>query len=80
MDFLHEAFESTLGANKNWNRWSDIVAVILPEITSWETISGNILSVRVFEWLVILVGCKINGIKESETRKHKSSIAGWWSL
>ena len=32
-DFWPEFFESTLGANKNWGRWSDIVKVMLLKIT-----------------------------------------------
>ena len=61
--------------NKNWGRlWgrlSDIVAVMLPEINSWETILENLLSMRVFEWLVILIGFKIYNIKEFEARGLK---------
>ena len=61
--------------NKNWGRlWgrlSDIVAVMLPEINSWETILENLLSMRVFEWLVILIGFKIYDIKEFEARGLK---------
>ena len=57
--------------NKNWGRWSDIVAVMLPEIKSWETILENLLSMRVFEWLVILIGFKIYDIKEFEARGLK---------
>ena len=33
----------------------------------------NILSIRVLEWLVILVGCKIKGINELEARESESS-------
>ena len=61
--------------NKNWGRlWgrlSDIVAVMLPEINLWETILENLLSMRVFEWLVILIGFKIYDIKEFEARGLK---------
>ena len=32
----------------------------------------NILSIRVLEWLVILVGCKIKGINELEARESKN--------
>ena len=71
MDFWHEAFKSTLGGNKNGDRRSDIVAVILPEITSWEIILENTLSIRVFEWLVIVDGFKTYGIKKVEGRKSK---------
>ena len=33
----------------------------------------NILSKRVLEWLVILIGCKIKGIYELEARESKNS-------
>ena len=42
-----------------------MVAVMLPDIISGEIRLGNKLSMRVFEWLVILVGRKIYGIKET---------------
>ena len=32
----------------------------LPNIRSGSIAFGNILSIRVLEWLVFLVGCKIN--------------------
>ena len=32
----------------------------------------NILSIRVLEWLAILVGCKIKGINELEARQSKN--------
>ena len=72
MDFWDEDFESTLGVNKNWDLWSDIVAVTLPETTSGEIILENISSIRVFERLAILVGCKTYGIKEVEERESKN--------
>ena len=34
----------------------------------------NILSIRVLEWLVILVGYKIKGINELEARESKNSF------
>ena len=48
-------------------------------VKSPDTISGsitfeNILSIRVVEWLVILVGCKIKGINELEARESKNSL------
>ena len=60
-----EGFDKTIGTNENWGKWSDIVAVMLPE---WkiDTKLENILSMRVFQWQVILAGCKIYGIKELE--------------
>ena len=58
----------------------DIVAVILPDIISGEIKLENILSIRVFAWLVMLVGCKIYGIKELEANESKKSFVGWWLL
>ena len=69
-----------LRTNENWGKWSDIVAAMLPDIMSGETKLENILLMRVFEWLVILVGCKIYGIKELEASESKKSFVGWWSL
>ena len=74
MNLWHGAFESTLRANKNWGRWSDIVAIILPAYTLWEIILENILSMRLFEWLVILAGCKIYRVKEIEATESKNSF------
>ena len=34
----------------------------------------NILSIRVMEWVVNLVGCKIKGINELEARESKNSF------
>ena len=48
-----------LGTIRNWGRWSEIVAVRLPDIESDKVIFVNMLSISVFEWLVILVGCKM---------------------
>ena len=44
---------------KNWGKWSEIVAVRFADIISLESIFEKMLSKRVFEWLVSLVGCKI---------------------
>ena len=40
----------------------------------WYITLENVLSVRVLEWLVILVGCKIKGINELEAREYKNSF------
>ena len=56
---------------ENRGIWSEIVAVRLPDIMSQSIKYENILSIRVLEWLVILVGCKIKGINELEVRKSK---------
>ena len=48
-----------------------MVAVKLPDTMSASKTFENILSIRVLEWLVILVGCKIKGINELEARESK---------
>ena len=40
----------------------------------------NILSIRLLEWLVILVGCKIKGINVLEARESKNSMIWLRSL
>ena len=47
------------GIIANWGRWSEIVAVKWPDVMPGSIKFENILSIRVLEWLVILVGCKI---------------------
>ena len=51
-----------------------MVAVRLPDIMSGSITFENILSIRVLEWLVILVGCKIKGINELEAIEFKNSF------
>ena len=46
------------------------MAVKLPDIMSGSIAIEKILSIRVLEWLVILVGCK--GTNESEARESKN--------
>ena len=48
------------------------MAVKLSDVMSGSITFENILSIRVFEWLVILVGCKIEGINELEGRESKN--------
>ena len=61
-DLLHKGFESTLGAHKNWGRWSYMVAVMFSDIASHKSTFKKILSMRVLAWLESLVGCKIYGM------------------
>ena len=49
-------------------------AVKLPDIMFGSIIFENILSIRVLEWLIILVGCKIKSINELEARESKDSL------
>ena len=63
-----------------WGRWSEIVAVKLPDIMSESITFGNILSIWVSEWLVILVGYKIKGINELESTESKNSFVWLCSL
>ena len=51
-----------------------MVAVKLSNIMSGSITFENMLSIRVLEWLVVLVGCKIKGINELEARESKNSF------
>ena len=51
-----------------------MVAVKLPDIMSGLIKFEIILSIRVLELLVILVGCKIKGTNELEARESKKQI------
>ena len=57
-----------------------MVAVKLPDIMSESIIFENILSIRVLEWLVILIGCKIKGINELDASESNNSLVGLCSL
>ena len=46
--------------------------VKLPDIMSGSMTFENVLSMRVLEWLVILVGCKIKGMNELEATESKN--------
>ena len=80
MDFWVGEFGRILGTNENWGKWSDLVVIMLLDIISGEIKLENILSSRVFEWLLILVGCKIYRIKELEASESKKLFIAWWSL
>ena len=68
------------GIIANWCRWSEMVAVKLPDIMSESIAFENILSIKVLEWLVILVGCKIKGINYLVAREFKNSFVWLCSL
>ena len=51
-----------------------MVAFKLPDIMSGSISFENMLSIRVLEWLVVLVGCKIKGINELDARESKKSF------
>ena len=63
-----------LGIIANWGRWSEMMAVKLPDIMSGSIKFENTLSIRIFELLVVLVGCKIKGINEFEVKESKNSF------
>ena len=71
-----------LGITGNWGRWSEIVAVKLPDIISGIITFENILSIKVLKWLVILVGCKLKGINRGKWVKkiHLSDYAHYNSI
>ena len=52
-----------------------MVAVKLPDIMSGSITFENILSIRVLEWLVILVGCKVKGINELRLENLKIHLS-----
>ena len=56
-----------------------MVAVKLSDIMSGLITFENISSIRVLEWLVILVGCKIKGINELDARESKNSFVGLYA-
>ena len=49
------------------------MAIKLPNIMSESKAFENILSIRVLEWLVILIDCKIKVINELEVIESKNS-------
>ena len=51
-----------------------MVAVKLPDIMSGSKTFEKILSIRLLEWLVILVGHKIKHMNELEARESKNSF------
>ena len=57
-----------------------MVAVKLPDIMSGSMMFEKILSIRVLEWLVILIGCKIKGINELDASESKNSLVGLYPL
>ena len=59
LNLLSEILLNILGIIENWDRWSEMVAVKLPDIMSGSITLEKILPIRVLEWLVIPVGCKI---------------------
>ena len=57
-----------------------MVAVKLPDVLPESMMFGKILSIRVLEWLVILVVCKIRGINQLDASESKNSLAGLCKL
>ena len=57
-----------------------MVAVKSPDIMLGSITVENILSIRVLECLVILVGCEIKGINDLEARESKNSFVLLCSL
>ena len=57
-----------------------MVAVKIPGIMSGLMMFENELSIRVFEWLAILVGCNIKGINELDASQFENSLFGLCSL
>ena len=51
-----------------------MLAIKFPDIMSESTTFETILSIGVFEWLVTLVGCKINGKNGIKAREYENSL------
>ena len=51
-----------------------MMAVKITDIMSGSITYENMLSIKVLEWLVILIGSKIKGINELEARVSKNSF------
>ena len=66
------------GAIKNWGKWSEIVAVRFTAITSFEIKLDKILSIKVLELLLILVGSKIYGKNIFDDKESKNSFMGFF--
>ena len=70
---MPEILLNILGIIDNWGRWLEVVVVKLRDTMSGSITFENILFIRVLEWLVILVGCKIKGINELKARESKNN-------
>ena len=68
---IYYGFGIKLRVNKNWCRWSYMIAVMIPDIASHESTFEKILSMSVLEWLVSLAGCKIFAMIECEAREPR---------
>ena len=51
-----------------------MVAVILSDIIAGSVMFENKLSIRVLEWLAILVNCNIKGINKLHANESKNSL------
>ena len=56
------------------------VAAKWPDIMSGSITFENILSIKVLEWLVIQVGCKVKDINDLEGGQFKNSLVWLCSL
>ena len=64
------------GTIRNWGRWSEIDEVRLPETELGVWMFEKMLSIRVLEVVLILVGWTICGRNICEESKSKNSFAG----
>ena len=81
LDLFPKILSNILGILANWARWSEMVVVKLPEFClDWLITFENMLSIRVLEWQVMLVGCYIAGRWGRETWESKNSMTWLCSL
>ena len=76
MDLFEGGLANTFGTIMIGGRWSKFTAVRLPEIASTVITFEKMLPIRVSEWSVILVGCKMYGITELDASESKNSLGG----
>ena len=57
-----------------------MVPIKLPYFMSAPIMFEDMLSIRVLEWLAILVSCKIKGVNELDASESKKSFAGLCAL
>ena len=57
----------------NWIKWSEIECVMLPDKVVNSKLLKKILSIRVFDFSVKLIGCRTSGVKKCEHTVYKKN-------
>ena len=75
---MHGGLEKMSEAIRNWGRWSDTAAVMLPDILFGVITFELILLVKVLELFLIFAGCTIWGRSIWEERESRNLLVGEW--